>query len=102
MSATLPAISREYVYVEGVVGFLAGEEADPTALPVEVALVVRDTLPGDSDWVAAEWHNATTVRFLLGPGGVLTKPKGDYTTWVRITGAVEQPTRAVGAVMIRP
>ena len=102
MSATLPQISREYVKVSGITAFFEGTEADPTSLPVQAAIVPQNSYPEDSDFVSAQWVDTRTVRLLVGPGGALDPGPGQFTMWLRITGAVERPTRAVGAVVIRP
>ena len=102
MSATIPQISREYLYVEGVRAFRDGEEANPTALTVQVAIVAQGAYPEEADWKAASWYDSTTVRILVGPSGAVTPAAGRYTAWLRITGATERPARAVGAVLIKP
>lgn len=102
MTAMLPSISREYVYCEGIQAFRAGEVADPTALPVDVAIIPTNRLPAETDVVPGAWYNPTTVRVLVGPGGTVNPGPGSYTMWLRVRGAVEQPWRAVGGVLIRP
>lgn len=102
MSVTLTRTSSEFVYGPIVRAFRDGDEADPTTLPVEVALLEVGTLPVEADWTASDWApNATTptVRTLIGPGGIALDP-GDYTLFVRVTGAVERPEHAIGRVRI--
>lgn len=102
MAATLPAISRELLYIPGIQAFdlrSPDAAADPTSLPVSVALIPPRTQPDDGDWQAAEWFDATTVRILVGPPA-LTETSGNLVVWLRITGATEQPERPVGPLRI--
>lgn len=100
---TLPVISREYLYINGIQAFDANSPdhaTDPTTLPVDVALTSGIDEPASGDWTAAEWVNATTARILTGPGGALTPDAGTYSIWLRITGAVEQPERKIGRLAV--
>lgn len=96
---TLPAISKEYLYFTGIKAFDADSPdhvTDPTTLPVEVAIVAVDTDPSEPDWHLAQWVGQATARILTGTGGVIAPEAGRYAVWLRITGAVEQPSRKIG------
>lgn len=100
--AKMPAISREYLYIPGIRAFdprSPDAAADPTGLPVQMAFVPSNTEPTAGDWVTGDWESATTARILLGTGGVVLT-KGKYDVWLRVTGAVEQPQRYVGAIQL--
>jgi len=100
---SLPVISREYLYINGIQAFDANSPdhaTDPTTLPIDVALTARFVEPDTGDWTAAEWVNTTTARILTGAGGTLTPAAGTYDIWVRITGAVEQPEHKIGVLAV--
>lgn len=99
---TLPAVSREYLYLPGITAFDSlspDHTTDPTTLPVQVALTT-DNDPVEADWINAEWVDTTTARILTGPGGTITPAVGVYQIWLRVTGAVEQPERRVGTLRV--
>lgn len=98
----LPVISREMVRVP-ITAFSDGDSTDPTALPVDAALVATDTQPDSGDWVEVAWSAGTStphVEFLVGPGGDFVRAVGRWSIWLRVRGAIEEPQRAVGQVTI--
>lgn len=100
MSVVLPRTSREFVYIEGITAWRGDDPAEPQGFPPQVAIIPADVPPVETDWVAAQWIDNTTVRFLFGPGGAAFREPGDYALWLRITGAVEQPERQVDTLIV--
>lgn len=96
--------STEYIYI-GITG-------DQPADDQEVAFLSAGVRPSSSDWVSAVlvgddtsplWDDASSagitgdyfIARLVGAFGtndVVLNP-GDYTVWIRLTDAVEQPVR---------
>lgn len=100
---TIPAVSRELLYIRNVQAFDADSPdsaTDPTTLPVQVAFMLTGE-PTTADWHDAEWEDATTARILLGPGGGVVLTAGRYGIWLRVTGAVEEPERRVGTLTVQ-
>ncbi len=99
-TATIPALSREYIYVPVTV---FGDD-DPTELPVHMAfLPERSDRPVDADWAIADWDPTAitpTIRCLVGTGGTIELTPESYWVWVRITGAVERPVRQTGQLKV--
>lgn len=99
------ASSKEYVAVDvNVVPAAAPVENDP----VEMAFVPGANLdrPGDPD--AAGWHPAVWLRpagqlaaaCVVGPGGTLVLPRGNFVVWVRITDNPEVPAIAADVLTV--
>lgn len=99
--ATIPVLSREYVWVPVAA---EGEDAELlTTLVVEFAFLVGKTAqPVDADWVLGDWATTTdtpTARCLIGPTAKVLAA-GTYYVWVRVTGATERPVRLTGQLKI--
>lgn len=88
--------SKEYIYVP------VTASADPTSLPVFIAIKAVGTEPVSGDYKTAEWEPGTTkARLLIGPGstfGELTP--GNYLVWVKIDGAVEDPVMKAKSTLV--
>ncbi len=107
MSVSLSRTSKLKVYIPEITAFAAGSgEADVTTLPVQVSLLAEGTFPVETDWTTATWlagATTPTAWFLLsGPnkGGAIERAPGEWTLWLRVKGAVEQPEEPVGLVII--
>lgn len=99
---SMPVISTETLYVEGIRAFRAGspDAADPTGLPVSVAFPARGVEPDTGDWQVGVWFDATTASVLVGPGGGVSLPAGKYDVWLKVEGSQETPERKVGMLVI--
>lgn len=86
------------------VDFPIEAENDPTAFPVEVALVQSGGVPAEDDWRDAAWAagGGPTVweaRLLLGDHPTETDyPAGVYDSFVRITATPEAPIISAGGI----
>jgi hypothetical protein len=104
---TIPLVSRDYLYFPDVKAFAADspDGADPTSLPVLMAFIFGSDDPADDDFHVGEWlpfdteDEVAMARYLLDPTE-LGLTKGTYNVWLRITGAVEEPTHKVGKVKV--
>lgn len=100
-SVKIPALSREYLYVD--VDVPRGMSlAAVQALGVSWAFLAdKVSRPVTADWVAGDWEpDRATARVLIGPGGVKTLTAQTYYAWLRLDGAVERPVRSVGPVQV--
>lgn len=110
----LPTISREWVLVPLQVA-ADGVEVVLTASgwPVTMGFVPGidvETKPDpDLTWHAAEWTSerrrdgvtAYFARCLVGPGGTVSLPAGDYVPWLAWIAPDEQPVRpAAGPIRV--
>lgn len=97
--ATIPVLSREYVWVP-----VTAEGDDAAALlttTVEFAFISKTTRanqqPGVNDWVAGSWSttaSSPTAQCLVGPTpSAIALAADTYIVWLRITGATERPVR---------
>lgn len=102
MTAKIPALSREYLYVD--VDLPDSETLENLlALGVQFAFMTSKTArPASGDWVTGSWEPGKPIaRVLVGPsGGVITLTAATYQAWLRIDGAVERPVRSVGPVQV--
>ncbi|WP_406325816.1 hypothetical protein OG784_12845 [Streptomyces sp. NBC_01617] len=67
---------------------------DPSAYPVQIALLADEERPTDEDWHNATWDTdggETVAVLLVGPAGAVDPGPGSYRTWVKITAAPEVP-----------
>lgn len=101
---TLPAISKETLYVPGIFAFDAnsGQPSNPTTLPVYYAFVGFQVDPGNSDWIVASWvtwtaSDGATAAYLINPGSLA---KASYDVWVRVVGSTEEPRRHVCTLIV--
>jgi hypothetical protein len=102
MSARISHLSLEYVRVS-VDATREGVAYDPSSDPVELAFLVGGAVPGDSDWLAAEWElvgGFAFARLLVGPGGGHVLPVGTYSVWVKVTDDPEVPVKRAGVVVV--
>lgn len=91
------ATSRTYVYipVDPPPGI-----GDVTQYQAEAALIPDDgTEPADTDYHVAIWLRGE-VALLVGPGGTVQYPAGDYFAFARITAGAEQVVLPSGRVRI--
>lgn len=75
---------------------IACTSGDPTAYPVQMAVVPVGHEPEDTDWHTATWGTDSTgqtiARLLVGPdGGAVAPGPGRYRTWVAIDAPPEHP-----------
>jgi hypothetical protein len=101
-TASIPVISREYVWVEVTA---SGDDADLlTTLPVKFAFLEDETAePADADWKDGSWSTTAstpTAQCLVGPGGTVELPAATYNVWVLVDGATERPIRRTGLLAI--
>lgn len=89
--ASIPSISVEYLHIP-----VTGATED---MPVEIAVVARDTEPGEEDWHTAAW-DGSDAKILIGPGTDLALTDGVYSTWVRVTSTPEIPAMRAGLLRI--
>lgn len=88
MSKRRPVSSLDYIRIPVV----EAGGADPTDNVVELAFPLQGAAP--SDWTTAAWENDGAIHYaklLLGPGGALELPVGDYDVWVRVAASPEEP-----------
>lgn len=102
MPSTMSALSKEYRW------WPVFTPNDLTSATAEVALMPFDTDPDVGDWALATLLPEPTpdpedpevpdwwVRIIIGPGGDITKPAGDWQEWVAITDNPERPVRKPG------
>lgn len=107
MTATMPVLSREYVYVP--VQPESEDLTDVTSLPVFFAFLAEDAEPTDEDWVEGSWappasvqglHETYVARRLVGPDSGVVLAAGHWHVWLRIDAAVERPVRSVGVLVV--
>lgn len=97
----MPAVSKEYVLVDWA-ATIAGVAVNPTspALPVEMAFPVRKSPP--TTFYTAIWEAAGAAwkaGCLVGPGGTVTLPVGDYDVYVKVTSTPEIPIHQATAFL---
>lgn len=82
--------SIEALRVEVFHTYLAGDAADPTSYPVEIAVLPGgDADPDPSDWLDATWAQGPRSKLAVTLVGPLAP--GRYGVWVRITADPEVP-----------
>lgn len=104
---TQSALSREYVAV-AITASAAGAPVNPTADVVEFAFTAVSVQPASTDWKAGSWDgttprqpgNAYIAHCLVGPGGTVELPAGQYRMWVRVTDNPEVPVIPFGLLHI--
>ena len=73
---------------------------DPTIYVPEACLIPDDGAePKEDDWLPASWINGE-VALLVGPGGTVTYPPGEYFAFARLTAGMEVPVMPSGRVRI--
>ena len=93
----IPVSSRVYVYMPIDT---PPAVTDVTAYEVEAALIPDNgTEPGDGDWQPADWIGGEAA-LLVGPGGGVVYPAGDYMAFAAITAGAERPVLKSGRVRI--
>lgn len=92
--ASIPSISVEYLHVP-VTGATS-------SMPVDIAIVARDTEPADGDWHTAAWNGSDTTeaKVLIGPDTDLPLTDGVYSVWVRVTSTPEIPVIRAGILRV--
>jgi hypothetical protein len=91
------ATSKTYLYIPIDPPASAG---DLTQYMPEAALIADDgTEPGEGDWKPAEWIGGE-LALLVGPGGSVTYPVGEYFAFARVTAGTERPVMPSGRVRI--
>lgn len=101
MPAQISSLSREYIYVEVVAKGV--DAAELVTLPVEWAFKSGDAEPSAPDWEPGSWVPGATIptaRCLVGPGGDAVLADGEYTCWLRVTGATELPVKQLKGVLV--
>jgi hypothetical protein len=105
-NAVMSLVSRQYVTVENISAFHVNApdaSTNVTTLTVEFAFKASSSDPVTGDWHAGIWLGTSAkpaAAVLVGIGGVVLAA-GQYTVWIRITGAIEQPVWNVGSLRIR-
>lgn len=101
MPAVLPSTSREYIRVA-----VTATGVDYLTLPtlsVQFAFMT-DRITKPTTFVTGSWEpnfpSPALARCLVGPGGTIALATGTYFVWIEIIGAVEQPIRQVGSLVI--
>ena len=101
MTLRISSLTKEYVKTK-VTAKEAGVEVDPTGDVVEFAFTARDADP--TTWTAGAWETIDDddywARVVIGPGGDITLPKGEYDAWVRITEVLEIPARRFDVLIV--
>lgn len=98
----LSALSLEYVLAQVRIK-VGGVVIDPTDYEVEMAFPAPRVDPVVLDWAAADWETVGSryfARCLVGPGGTITKAKGRYDVWAKVTANPEIPARRVGRLVV--
>jgi hypothetical protein len=73
---------------------------DVTQYVCEAALIHDDgTEPAEEDYHPATWIGGE-VALLVGPGGGIEYPAGDYMAFARITAGAERPVMRSGRVRV--
>jgi len=88
MDLRIPQSSKQYVYAPVTAA------SDPSSLPVSIAIVAVGVEPQAADFKTADWEPGTAkARILVGPGSPVIGElaPGNYTVWVKVDGAVEDP-----------
>lgn len=96
---TIPATTNEYIHVP--VTAWSGDVADPTTLPVEIAVIRVGGEPGTTDYKPGTWvtvNGARKVRILWRDAVPTPQPGTVYTAWLRITANPETPVILSGAI----
>ncbi|MCI3277643.1 hypothetical protein [Streptomyces cylindrosporus] len=86
----------------------AGTPVNPTSDVVEFAFTTGIAKPASGDWKTGSWDGteprapdgAYLARCLVGPGGTVELPVGQYTMWIRITDNPEVPVIPFGLLRI--
>lgn len=100
--AALSVLSLEYVRVP-VSATESGAAVNPTSDAVTMAFPPLGTRPATGDWKTAEWEIAGSTysaRCLVGPGGTVTLPTGQYDVWVKVTDNPEVPAMPAGQLTV--
>lgn len=88
----IPSSSRDYIHVP--LTSWSGDVADPTTLPVSLAITTGSAEPGEAAWTAATWttHNGTHhARALFADLVANPQPGTTYRLWMRLTAEPEVP-----------
>lgn len=94
--------SLEYLPVK-IKATRLGEDYDPTADLVQMALPVIDIDPVTDDWKNAIWQTVNDdfiANILVGPGGDIELGRGDYDILIKITDDPEVPVLRAGMLKI--
>lgn len=94
----IPASSKVNVFIPIDPPAYAG---DVTQYQGEAALItdLTGTEPLDADYHPADWIGGE-LALLVGPGGGVVYPPGEYMAWARITAGDERPVLPSGRVRI--
>ncbi len=82
----------------------AGTVADPTTLPVELAVITGSNDPAEADWVTAAWTTESGVfeaEALWQDLVPVAIPRTTYSMWMRVTAAPETPVLYCGTIQTR-
>lgn len=97
-------LASSLMYVNAIVTCLGG---NPTTDTVQMAFTTQGVDPQPADWKTATWNTAVTLganqymaQCLVGPGGTVTLPIGQYQYWVKVTDNPEIPQLPVGLLTI--
>lgn len=106
----ISALSLEYVKVP-VNAIVDGAPYDPTTATVKLAFKPLGVAPQAGDWQTGSWETASGgtssarywARCLVGPGGTITLPVGQYVVWVQVNAvaAGEEPVLEAGTLLVR-
>ena len=100
----LQGVTRVQIPVTSKVNVLIGIDAppgvDPTAFVPQACLIPDDgSEPAAADWKPATWINGE-VALLVGPGGGVVYPEGDYMAFAMVNAGTEKPVMRSGRVRI--
>lgn len=98
--------SASLEYVNATVAYkVNGAYTDPTGYPVAMAFPAPGTTP--VTFYSASWDTDPTTspptyiaKCLVGSGGAVTLASGTYDVFVKVTGAVEQPVKNCGTLVV--
>jgi hypothetical protein len=98
----LSSLSRQYVPV-----VITIRDGDPTSSPVSMAFTINEADPVDADWQAASWSDQSgplpgdyVALCLIGPGGTIALPKGEYSIFAKVTSNPEVPVIPCGMLTL--
>lgn len=96
------ASSLQYVNV-----IVTALDRNPTTDTVAMAFTAPGVDPQAGDWRSATWNTTVTLganqymaQCLVGPGGTVTLPIGQYQYWVKVTDNPEIPQLPAGMLTI--
>lgn len=87
-------------YIKIALTAWSGDVADPTTLPVEIAVTTGEA-PDEDAWVSAAWvteDGVVKARVLWPTAMPDAAPHTSYMSWLRVTATPEAPELRCGAI----